>query len=273
MDSYQGGVALWGAVPPVYDTTRKDFDQGIHVHARTENGGQKVIDKTFRAITVKGSCLPPDGREVSDIDAIYFMVSSVFGLDIKQICCSHCGYSHLDKDWGCGRYFIDIEFAIGNPIGGITDLFKLTNKDPIETNRTLNISQEDFPGGIQVWGSNSAFLWTSKENEEAGIHVHAFDNDSGVPSVDNTFGSVVIDGLSLDPTMVRILMAQRSLPHLRHRIVSCSCPECGELQLVVVSELIQMRLGTFAFSVDTRTRCVDESDVQLRIHYWRRWNP
>lgn len=242
VDSYLGGVALWGAVPPVYDTTRKSFDQGIHVHARTEVGGQKVIDKTFLAVKMVGTSFPPEGLEASDIDAIYFMVSSVFGHDVKQVLCSHCGYSHLDKDWfsvhphrrhlcaGCGRHFSDDEIAIGNPIGGILDQFSLTQQEPQETNRALDISQDDFPGGIQVWGSNPAFLWTSEKREEAGIHVHAFENDSEVPSVDNTFGSVAIDGVSLDPTMVRVLMAQLSLPHLRHRIVSCSCPECGDLQ-------------------------------------------
>ena len=34
LDGYSGGVALWGAVPPVYDTTEKALDRGIHVHAR-----------------------------------------------------------------------------------------------------------------------------------------------------------------------------------------------------------------------------------------------
>ena len=244
LDSYLGGVALWGAVPPVYDTTRKGFDQGIHVHARREVGGEKVIDDTFRAIKVIGTSLGPDGVAALDIDAIYFMTSSVFGHHVKQILCSHCGYSHLDKDWfsvhphrrhlcaGCGQYFNDKETAIGNPIAGILGLLGLTKKEPLRTNRALNISQEDYAGGIQVWGSNPAFLWTSEKREEAGIHVHAFENDSERPSVDNTFGSVVIDGVSLDPTMVRVLMAQLSLPYLRHRIVSCRCPECRELQFV-----------------------------------------
>src|SRR2546428_5894229 len=33
ISEYGGGVALWGAVPPVYDTTRQPLDRGIHVHA------------------------------------------------------------------------------------------------------------------------------------------------------------------------------------------------------------------------------------------------
>src|SRR5437667_11315195 len=35
---YLGGVALWGAVPPVYDTTRLPLDRGIHIHARRTEG-------------------------------------------------------------------------------------------------------------------------------------------------------------------------------------------------------------------------------------------
>ncbi len=33
---FTGGVALWGAVPPIYDTTKYPIDLGIHVHARSE---------------------------------------------------------------------------------------------------------------------------------------------------------------------------------------------------------------------------------------------
>ena len=243
VDAYQGGVALWGAVPPIYDTTHKSFAQGIHVHARKEMRGAKVIDKTFRAIKIIGSTLPPEGLDVSDVDAIYFMISSVLGHDVKQVLCQRCGYSHLDKDWfsvhphrrhlcaSCGHHFSDSEVAIGNPIAGMLELFGLKKQNPKETIRALNISQKDFPGGIQVWGSHPAFLWTSARREEAGIHVHAFENGSGCPTVDDTFGSVVIDGVSLDPTLVRILMAQCSLPYLRNRVVSCGCPECGAPQM------------------------------------------
>ena len=38
LQEYPGGVALWGAVAPVYDTTNRRLDCGIHVHARVEVG-------------------------------------------------------------------------------------------------------------------------------------------------------------------------------------------------------------------------------------------
>lgn len=36
---YPGGIALWGSVPAVYDTTIQPTDRGIHVHARSARGG------------------------------------------------------------------------------------------------------------------------------------------------------------------------------------------------------------------------------------------
>ena len=52
LDSYSGGVALWGAVPPVYDTTVQPLDRGIHVHARKTLGSEKILDDTFRAVRI-----------------------------------------------------------------------------------------------------------------------------------------------------------------------------------------------------------------------------
>src|SRR5690348_10184978 len=34
IDRYKGGVALWGAVLAVYDTTIQPMELGVHVHAR-----------------------------------------------------------------------------------------------------------------------------------------------------------------------------------------------------------------------------------------------
>lgn len=47
IDKYQGGVALWGAAPAVYDTTRLPVERGIHVHARLTPESDKEIDFTY----------------------------------------------------------------------------------------------------------------------------------------------------------------------------------------------------------------------------------
>jgi hypothetical protein len=61
LEQYPGGVALWGAVPPIYDTTRLPLDFGIHVHARKDAEGDKVIDHTYRGVRLIGHQLSSNG--------------------------------------------------------------------------------------------------------------------------------------------------------------------------------------------------------------------
>lgn len=42
---YPGGIALWGSVPAVYDTTIQPVDRGIHVHARSIKGARRTLTK------------------------------------------------------------------------------------------------------------------------------------------------------------------------------------------------------------------------------------
>ena len=241
VNEYDGGVALWGAVPPVYDTTLQALDRGIHVHARTTKGGSKDIDTTYRSVRLIGG---PGNAEketvtVSELDAIYYMVSRVFGLEMKCVECTYCGYSHLDKDWfsvhahrrhlcaGCGKYFRDTQISIGNPVCQLGGTSRRGKKLSRPATAKLDIRQRDFPGGIQIWGSNLAILWTGELDEEEGIHVHAFEGDGAKAVLDDTFAQVMIDGLSLDPSMVRTLMAQSALPHIENRVVDVRCSKCG----------------------------------------------
>jgi hypothetical protein len=110
----------------------------------------------------------------------------------------------------------------------------------------LEIRQEDYPGGIQIWGSNPAFIWTRKSIEEEGIHVHAFLEDTQHPDVDETYGEVTIDGITLDPEMVRLLMAQAVLPSLKERIATVACSRCGQ-------EIFSQ--GELAFTPVTKHQC------------------
>jgi hypothetical protein len=241
-NQYPGGVALWGAVPPIYDTTRLPLDFGIHVHARKMPDGDKVIDQTYRGVRLTGLQLPLAGLMISEIDAVYFMVSSVFGFDTRYVCCTFCGYPHLDKDWfsihphrrhlcaGCGKNFRDVALGIGNPIRATQETLGLLPRKPTRAVKTLSLRQSDYPGGIQIWGSNPAIVWSSAKAEEEGIHVHAYKRDGEMPDHDDTFSAVKIDGLKLDPIMVRTLMAQNSLPHLEARVVPLKCDRCGEME-------------------------------------------
>lgn len=235
-EEYPGGIALWGAVPAVFDTTGFHSDRGIHVHARKEKGGQKEVDRTYRLVKViHGN----NSFEIHEEDAIYYMVAVVFGLNLKVVKCSHCGYSHLDKDVlsikphkkhlcsGCGRDFYDDEAGIGNPIMELKSILSdLTIQRATKmSDKVLEIKQDDFKGGVSIWGANQALLWTSDVLEEDGIHVHAFDAN-GNRVIDDTYGSVTIDGIQLDPTEVKLYMAQMAVPSLRGAIQSLTCPEC-----------------------------------------------
>lgn len=238
IDKYSGGIALWGAVPAVYDTTRLPMDRGIHVHARLTPASQKEMDCTYREVRILGKGLPEDGILISELDAIYYMATSVFGYEMKYVTCSYCGYPHLDRDWfsvhphrrhlcaGCGKNFTDTSVAVGNPISGVRTACGIKTHKSQPSDKTLRIGQADYPGGIQVWGSNLAFLWTSDRPEEEGIHVHAFREPCDQPTLDETYGEVVIDGIKLDALMVRVLMAQSALPSLKGRVLPITCPGC-----------------------------------------------
>ena len=255
MDEYPGGVALWGAVPPVYDSTRLPLERGIHVHARKDRTGIKYIDRTVRAVRLAGGRIPKSGVFLSEEDTIYYMVSTIFGFEMRHVVCAFCGYSHLDKDWfsvhmhrrhlcaGCGKYFRDSVPGIGNPIRQMQCDYNVKPGDAKESARSLNIWQKDFPGGIQIWGSNPAFVWSSENAEDEGIHIHAFDVDGETRLHDETYSEVVVDGISLDPVMVRTLMAQRALPHIESRFVSLTCNRCLTSEFSVGEEAFTPKVG------------------------------
>jgi hypothetical protein len=218
------------------------LDFGIHVHARTFSDGAKEIDATFRAVRLSGRQLPTGGLLISEIDAVYYMISGVFGFGVRDVRCVYCGYPHLDKDWfsihphrrhlcaGCGKNFGDSVIGIGNPIRATQETLGLVPRKPVKASKVLSLQQSEYPGGIQIWGSNAAIIWSSEKAEEEGIHVHAFKADGEIANPDDTFSAVEIDGLRLDPAMVRTLMAQNSLPHLEARVIPLKCTRCGEME-------------------------------------------
>lgn len=255
---YPGGVALWGAVPPVYDTTTLPLDRGIHIHTRKHAKQKKVTDSTYRSVKLIDGKRPKLSAAISELDAIYYMISSIFGFKMKHVTCGHCGFAHLDKDWfslhphkchlcaGCGQYFRDTEPGIGNPIIGVQELFNNHPGPAIKTGRTKEIKQSDFPGGIQIWGSNLSVFWTGSEKEEEGLHIHAYEKGTRKPALDDTYSRLIIDGIRLDPFMVRVMMAQSALPHIEGRIVSIKCPKC---------ERSHFSSGVYAFTASAMHSC------------------
>jgi hypothetical protein len=237
---YPGGLGAWGCLRAVLNTTTLAPEVGIHVHGRPQAGGHKTLDATFGAVQ-----LTHDGvtRFIDAETAISFTISNVFGVPSKVMRCSHCGFEHVDADtfaviphkkhlcMSCGRDFIQSELAVGNPLAGLQQAnFEAWRRPTIQARRAIKIELDDWPGGIQIWGTNPALLWTSRKPEESGIHVHCY-AERGLPygqeAVDETFGSVVLNGESLDTDGIRLLMVQQHMESLRGRMACETCPSCG----------------------------------------------
>lgn len=240
---YKGGIGAWGAVPPVYSTAQHDFeDIGIHIHARKEVDGPKEIDRTFRQVNalLEGDLFQKKIVQIDEEAAVYYMVSQVLGYQMSHVACSNCDAPHLDKDAfavnphrrhlcaSCGHYFNDKSRGIGNPLIAVRDYVRDfdSGRSTVKPDRKLEISQSDFPNGIELWGSNQAILWTVPRAEEEGVHVHCYTDSKTQPEIDNTYDHLRIDGVDIDPFMLRMLMAQLTLPCLSGRVQSLVCPKC-----------------------------------------------
>jgi len=243
--TYPGGIAIWGALPAIYDTSMCPPDQGVHVHARMKVGGKKSIDETFDIVEVQitGTDGSKETFTVNGDAASNYNVSTILKKKIKYLKCPNCDNVHSDKDWfavnyhqehdceKCGEKFADTEPSISNPVMFLKKICGdvLQDRpiiDPVE--RKISVKQAKYPGGIQIWGSNPAIIWTSPKLEEGGIHFHGFYKRIPTPTVDETFGVLDFDDVMLDPEMVRHLMAQQGLPYLLPYLCTLICPNCHQ---------------------------------------------
>jgi hypothetical protein len=238
---YPGGIALWGAVDAAYDTTNMGPESGIHVHARGQNNDVKEIDDTFDAVVINSrrDLLDSQRTMITSETAVNFYLSRFLKRDIRYLRCPYCDEMHLDSGYfaikphrrhlchGCGRYFNDTGKGVSNPIASLHAALKLRSQNiaPIRAPRTLDIRQPDYPGGIQIWASNPALIWTSERPEEEGLHVHLFRSPGDIV-LDETYDHVTVDGVALDEPQVQHFMAQQALPYLANKVVSLSCPRC-----------------------------------------------
>jgi hypothetical protein len=241
---YPGGIAIWGAMPPVLDTTRQPSESGVHVHARKCPGKKKEIDATYDRVNV--AVVEGNQQVVVGVDgyiAQAFNVAEILGLPIDALACPSCGTIHLDRDIAgltphsthdcdaCGRRFVSAKPVISNPLSLLRARLQGSTppRVPVQSTRVWRHKMKDWSDGVQVWGSNGAILWTAERPEESGIHVHAFNTPCGVGVrlADETFGKVEIDGVALDGHQIRFLMAQLASEVLRPYVDSINCPRCG----------------------------------------------
>lgn len=242
--AFPGGVALWGAVEPVYNSTKLPAERGIHVHARKVAGSTKQIDETFDAVELVA---PADlFREekilITGETAVAYYLCRFSGHHIEALFCSHCGTPHLDSDWfavkphrthlchNCNQLFKKNGRSISNPLEAVR--LKLGDSNSSRRIRRakskLVIEQKAYPGGLQIWASNPAILWTAPRAEEEGIHVHAWTDIRYKPKIDGTFDAVTIDGIDLNEEYLKTFMAQNALKYLKNKVVSLECPQCSQ---------------------------------------------
>jgi transposase-like protein len=243
---YNGGIGLWGALKPVYSTVlNPDDEEGIHVHARNTTSGSKEIDGTYKEVYIKTNKANLFGENdyimLNSEIATAYTCSMITGKKMKNLSCKNCGAPHIDSGFFsvtyhkkhmctyCGKEFKDSEDGICNPIVQIKEIFKdeFLEQSILLVQKQLIINQSDYLGGIEIWGSNPAIIWTANRSEEAGIHIHVYKNDSSGDRIfDDTYGDVKIDGFQLDESQIRYLMVQNSMEHLIGRIMSLNCPKC-----------------------------------------------
>jgi hypothetical protein len=242
---FPGGVALWGAVEPVYNTADEPAERGIHVHARQRSRGKKDIDETFDAVelAVRRDLFHEERVLVTAETAVAYYISRFLNRVIIGLFCPECHTPHLDSDWfavkphrvhlchGCNKLFRQDVRRISNPLEIVRHHLRVIGPEAPTTRAKgkLDIRQTEYPGGLQVWASNPALLWTSPRGEQEGIHVHGWLGKGVKPRLDGTFDQVCIDGIDLDENQLRVFMAQNALVYLRGKVVSIRCPTCGEM--------------------------------------------
>ncbi|MDR3492369.1 MAG: hypothetical protein P4M12_10070 [Gammaproteobacteria bacterium] len=240
LDDYPGGVAIWGALPAILDTTTQKFDRGVHVHARLTHVSKKCIDATYESVNVVWR---NQQFLIDEATAVHFSLASIFHHKIISLTCEQCSQSILSSQLfsliphhehicnHCGHINFTNKACVTNPV---IELKKNLSDNTIKRkamlpDRSLNIEMNQYPGGLQIWGSNPSIVWTASRAEESAIHVHAYANHER-RVIDNTYSVVCLDGEYLDIEMIRMWQIQKMIPEVMSNVSVVFCPCCNTAQ-------------------------------------------
>lgn len=219
-------VGVWCSMPAAISTEPiRARPPRLHVHLRSDPAGKKTIDRDFGALSV----LYSDKLDLfgsKEITRVNLTPPAAFefacGLELKRemscINCSHCREPHLDLgDFGrtphrkhfcanCGR---DSTWStrpiISTPLQPLHDQFArfVSYETP---NRELNL--DDYKHcTYTIWASTPAVIWTAQRPQEVGIHVHVHEKANRI--IDDTFGSVILNGKAIErPSLIRSMIAR-----------------------------------------------------------------
>jgi hypothetical protein len=240
IDDYPGGVAIWGALPAVFDTTTQEFDRGVHVHARLAHVSKKCIDATYESVNVVWR---NQRFLINEEVAVHFSLASIFNHKIVSLTCEQCSQSILSLQifsliphhehicHNCGHVNFTTDACVANPViafkNNLSD--SVIKRKSIQPDRSINIEMDRYPDGVQIWGSNPSIVWTSSRVEESAIHVHAYAHGER-RVIDNTYGLVFLEGECLDIEMIRVWQIQKMIPDLKSKVAVVFCPYCNASQ-------------------------------------------
>lgn len=238
LNHFPGGVAIWGALPAVLDTTHEGFDRGVHVHARKGDSPKKVIDKTFATVDLVWKS---ERFLITEASSVSFTMSSIFDIEIIELICPACGHSHLDQGYDaviphtthpcehCGHIMQTDRPVVANELISLKHKIGdgTIQRPSTQPDRSIRLDPKIHKGGFQIWGSNPSIIWTANRLEESAIHVHAYAED-GSRIVDNTYSHVFVGDKKLDIEMIRVYQIQKALPNLS--LTTIYCPSCQYAQ-------------------------------------------
>lgn len=221
-------VGVWCSMPAALSTAPiKPRPPRIHVHVRPVAEDKKTVDGDFSALAVRYSPSMNLFRadtitRVNITPPAAFEFVRAFELQWEMDCvnCSTCDYPHLDlgdfakkphRKHFCGNCGRDSTWSkkaiISTPLKLLHDQFAHTVKYAIPP-RVLNLD-EHSGCTYSVWASTPAIIWSAKREQEFGIHVHVHRGRERI--VDDTFGTVILDGRPLDRSKLILAMIENSI--------------------------------------------------------------
>jgi hypothetical protein len=221
-------VGLWCSLPAAISTLEvKPRAPRLHLHLRKEPGADKLIDRDIAAvsITYNPSFDLFGNKNITQVNvtppaAFEFVRGIESGRTMSCISCHYCGYPHLDlgdfarkphRKHTCGHCGRDSTVSptpvVSTPLQPLHDQFSKTVKYEAP-DRELNL--DDYSGcSYAVWASTPAIVWTASRPQELGVHVHVHRGSDRI--VDDTFGTVMLNGKPLDRAELVQKMISRSL--------------------------------------------------------------
>jgi len=222
-------VGIWCSMPPALTNSGESAPRRpkIHVHVRNVPGAVKVIDRDFKALSLHYNAHNSlfGSSEITKVhltppSALEFVLALESGKLMDCINCKDCGYPHLDlgefarKEHSkhlCGNCGRDNTWSsdpiASTPLKPLHDQFSKANSF-VDVDKFIDL--DDYQGlHFQVWASTPAVLWTAERPQERGIHVHVYKD--GKYLVDNTFGTVLLNGVQLDRRDLLSIMVSRTI--------------------------------------------------------------